>query len=85
MMERPIELVLSRVKGCRKEGEGFKACCPAHDDRDPSLSVTEGADGRVLLKCFGQDCAVQEIVSRLGLEMSDLFPKSASRNGHKET
>jgi Toprim domain len=27
------------------------ACCPAHDDRTPSLSVKDAPDGRLLVKC----------------------------------
>ena len=46
---------------------------PGHEDRDPSLSIAEGADGRVLLKCHA-GCAVQDIVSALGLRMADLYP-----------
>ncbi|WP_037281989.1 DUF7146 domain-containing protein [Rubellimicrobium mesophilum] len=28
------------------------ACCPAHGDRSPSLSIKDGQDGRLLLHCF---------------------------------
>src|ERR1700730_15823278 len=28
------------------------ACCPAHDDTRPSLSVSEAPDGKVLGHCF---------------------------------
>lgn len=32
---------------------GYGSCrCPAHDDRQPSLSVAMGREGRLLLKCF---------------------------------
>jgi hypothetical protein len=43
------------------------ACCPAHDDSTPSLSLTEKADGTLLWKCFAgcsQD-AVREALERL--------------------
>lgn len=36
------------------------ACCPAHEDRFPSLSIKDGEGGRLLLKCFG-GCDYQEI------------------------
>ena len=42
---------LDRLEGVRKSGTGYKARCPAHDDRNPSLSVTEGAGGKVLVTC----------------------------------
>jgi len=48
------------------------ARCPAHDDTQPSLSITEGRDGRVLLHCFAE-CPTEKIVSAIGLTMRDLF------------
>src|SRR5215218_1564166 len=54
------------------------AFCPAHDDRrERSLSVKEGEDGRVLLKCFA-GCATEQVVAAIGLSMTDLFER---RNG----
>ena len=43
---------LGLLEGVRKSGTGYKARCPAHDDKNPSLSVTEGDDGKVLVTCF---------------------------------
>ena len=43
---------LDRLQGVRKSGAGYKAICPAHDDKNPSLSVTEGAGDKVLVTCF---------------------------------
>lgn len=51
----------------------WKACCPAHDDKHPSLAISETSDGTVLLKCW-DGCTVQSIVSAIGLELRDLFP-----------
>jgi len=39
----------------RTEGRGFKALCPVHGDRSPSLSLTVGADGTLRVNCFGCD------------------------------
>jgi hypothetical protein len=74
---RPIEKVLDRLRGARRYDGSWKALCPAHEDREPSLSVTEGDDGRALLKCFA-GCATEDVVAELGLEMKDLFER---RNG----
>ena len=38
--------------------------CPAHDDRTPSLSVAEGHDGRLLLRCF-TGCSFEDVVAAL--------------------
>ena len=77
---RPVDLVLERLEQVKERGEGYQALCPAHDDQDPSLSISEGEDGRALLKCF-VGCETEEIVAALGLEMKDLFER---RNGHKK-
>ncbi len=53
----------------RRAGSGYSACCPAHDDRKPSLSINDGEDGRVLVKCFAgcSQEAVIDALKRLGL------------------
>lgn len=62
---------LEKVKG--KKGR-WTACCPAHADRSPSLAITALDDGRILLKCFA-GCSAYEIVSAVGMDIQDLFPK----------
>lgn len=69
----PLDLILSRLDKVKQAGNGFMARCPVHDDKNPSLSITEGDDGRVLLKCFA-GCSTEDIVKALGLTMADLFP-----------
>jgi hypothetical protein len=69
----PIEKVLSRLPNHKPSGKGFSACCPAHDDHNPSLSITEAKDGSVLLKCFA-GCPAEQVVTAIGLQMADLFP-----------
>lgn len=56
----------------------WQALCPAHDDRHPSLSVGEGEDGRVLLKCFA-GCSAESIVAGMGLSMRDLMQDGIPR------
>jgi hypothetical protein len=50
----------------------WKARCPAHDDRSPSLSIREGDDGRVLVHCHA-GCATAAILEAAGLCLRDLF------------
>jgi hypothetical protein len=47
-----LDVVLSRLRGVRRHGAGWTACCPVHDDREPSLSIGIGAGGHLLLYCF---------------------------------
>src|SRR5262249_32479175 len=43
---------LTHLLGGRWHGWYGMAKCPAHDDRNPSLSIGEGKDGQVLVNCF---------------------------------
>lgn len=69
----PLERVLSRLEGVEETASGYKACCPAHEDRTPSLYISEAGDGKVLLKCHA-GCDSADIVHAMGLEWPDLFP-----------
>jgi hypothetical protein len=62
---------LSKIK--RTRPGSWLACCPAHTDKTASLSVRELDDSRVLVHCFA-GCSVQEIMSAVCLDISDLFP-----------
>lgn len=71
----PARLLLLCLTGVTKTADGWRARCPAHDDRQPSLSISEGADGRVLLHCHA-GCSTESICQSLGLSVSDLFQSS---------
>lgn len=69
-----LDKVLSCLDKVKPAGANkWKACCPAHDDKNPSLAISETTDGVVLLKCW-TGCTTQNIVSAIGLELRDLFP-----------
>lgn len=70
--DRPINRVLSRLKGVKRSGAGNVALCPNHNDIEPSLSISESKEGHALLHCFA-GCEPEEIVEAIGLQMSDLF------------
>jgi hypothetical protein len=74
--------ILTRLQGVKPEGKGWKAKCPAHDDKSPSLSITEGSDGRALIHCHA-GCKPEAICAALGLTLADLFPGTSKRNGGK--
>ena len=42
---------IAKALGGRKAGGGWMARCPAHDDREPSLSIRDADDGKVLVRC----------------------------------
>ena len=66
-----IENFISRLDGAKRTSRGWRAKCPAHDDRSPSLSIREGDRG-ILLHCFA-GCSLGEICEALGLMVRDLF------------
>ncbi|WNK19360.1 CHC2 zinc finger domain-containing protein [Halomonas piscis] len=69
---------LDRLDKVQSKGpERWAACCPAHDDRGPSLSVRVADDGKLLVHCFA-GCGAADVVAAVGLELSDLFPKRDS-------
>ena len=83
--EAAVDKVLPRLHKVRKTGDGqWLACCPAHDDKTPSMTVRELNDGRLLVHCFG-GCSASNIMASLGLSLGDLFEaplehaKSATR------
>jgi hypothetical protein len=59
--------------GTVKETGGNKlvAQCPAHNDRNPSLSVT-GIEGSALLHCHA-GCQSEDVLAAVGLTKADLF------------
>jgi hypothetical protein len=79
MSAAPIDLVLSKLENPKGNGTQWSARCPAHEDRDPSLSIGVGEGDRVLLSCHA-GCTLDEILAALGLKVTDLF--SENGNGH---
>src|SRR5262245_1134355 len=68
---------LNQLDGVKSQQNGWTARCPAHDDRHASLSVSEGDDGRILIKDHA-GCDADAIVSAMNLTMSDLFVEKQS-------
>ena len=60
------------------------ACCPAHRDRKPSLSINIGNDGRVLLHCFA-GCDTESILAAVGMTFTDLYPERPKAHRYKPT
>jgi hypothetical protein len=78
-----IEGLLSRLEKVRKIGQNrWVACCPAHNDRTPSLQISETQEGIILIKDFGQDCNIGQIASAIDVNVSDLFPENTKSKYH---
>ena len=69
-----IHDILSRLDKVKPTGKGtWLACCPAHSDRSPSLTLRELDDGRILAHDFG-GCDFEAIVGAVGLGWDAWFP-----------
>lgn len=68
-----ITTLLDRLEAVKGGHGRWIARCPAHADRSPSLSIRECDDGRILVHCHA-GCSPADIMSAVGLSMTDLFP-----------
>lgn len=69
--------ILAKLDGVTPEGEKqnqWNARCPAHEDRNASLSIGRGDTGETLLHCQA-GCSIDEITAALGVEKRDLFER----------
>jgi putative DNA primase/helicase len=48
----------------RRAGVAWIARCPAHDDREPSLSIADARDGKVLVHCHA-GCDQRDVIAAL--------------------
>jgi 5S rRNA maturation endonuclease (ribonuclease M5) len=72
--------VLSHFKMVRyRKDNQWMACCPAHKDVKPSLSITYTEDKKWLFHCFS-GCGYHEIIKAADLSQEDLGRKP-SKNG----
>lgn len=83
-MNDKLERLLSRLDKVERLSPGnhqarYKACCPAHGDKNPSLSITLSASDTILLKCWA-GCSAHDVVNAVGMEMTDLFPDSVKHH-----
>jgi hypothetical protein len=71
--------LLSRLSKVKQTGrDSWIACCPAHEDRSPSMTIRIVDDGRVLLHCFA-GCPPLAVLEAVGLDFSALFPEPIER------
>lgn len=47
-----------------RSGNGWRASCPAHEDSNPSLSISEGDGGQLLLRCHA-GCDFRDILAAI--------------------
>lgn len=75
-----IDELLSRLSHVKKTGNNrWMACCPAHDDKTPSLALQALPSGQILLRCFS-GCEAIDVVQGVGLSLADLFPEGGLKH-----
>jgi hypothetical protein len=72
------DIILDKLNRVKRTGRDHGvASCPgpnhAHGDRHPSMTWRIRDDGALLIYCAA-GCSAHEIVSAVGLDLSDLFP-----------
>ena len=69
-----VDRFLSQFDRKTPTGDQWLVRCPDHDDRQASLAIREGAEGRILLKCHA-GCDTSRILHGMGLTEADLFDR----------
>jgi hypothetical protein len=71
-----LNLSLNNLEGVRRSPthkDQWRARCPAHADRSPSLSIRQTHD-RILLHCHA-GCDVEDILRAVGASWGDICPE----------
>jgi hypothetical protein len=71
-----IDNILARLNGVQGSKGRYRSRCPSHGSKSLTLALRESQDGSVLVHCHA-GCTVQEIMSSIGLPMSELFPEGS--------
>jgi hypothetical protein len=69
------EELAARFASAKPTRDGWSIKCPVHDDRVASVSLSVGADGRLLLYCHA-GCRTPDLLAAVGLTVADLFDES---------
>jgi len=78
-----LNTLLQRLDKVKRIGnDRYKAICPAHDDRSPSLAIKDD-NGKLVIHCFS-GCENSDIVAAIGLTLGDLMPEKAMGNFKKD-
>lgn len=79
-MPTPLEKFVqaSGIAYPKNSAKHTKVKCPAHADKEASLTVRELADQSIMLKCHA-GCSSETILKAVGLSLRDLFPDRTSQ------
>lgn len=72
VQDASAEPLLQRLEHVQRQGNGYRARCPACGGQSRKLAITE-RDGRVLVHCFA-GCPADDVLGAVGLRWADLHP-----------
>lgn len=61
-----FEIIIAALDA-KRQGKRYIAKCPAHEDRSPSLMISERDDGSTGIHCFA-GCQPDDILAAVGLD-----------------
>jgi len=69
---------IAKALGGQRAGASWMACCPAHDDSSPSLAISAGKHGKVLVRCHA-GCDQRDVIA--ALSERGLWDATGKRHG----
>jgi putative DNA primase/helicase len=78
----PTARKLANALGAKRCGRGWSARCPGHNDRTPSLSISEGDGGKVLFHCHA-GCDQNTVIE--ALRRQGLWPEPEEKKRGRRT
>lgn len=70
-----VDNLLSRLDKVKRTGkDSWRACCPAHQGSKQSLVIRDD-NGKVLIHCFAEGCAIDDVLGAVGLTFADIMPE----------
>jgi DNA-binding MarR family transcriptional regulator len=80
--------IIPHLRKARRLTDGsYMACCPAHDDSEPSLHLSESPDGTLLWHCHAgcpQDAVQRELERLAGVQPATARPIAPRRNAGRQ-
>jgi 5S rRNA maturation endonuclease (ribonuclease M5) len=71
-MTTAFDRVLDLLEGVKRRGNKATARCPAHGDRNASLSLKNSENGSVLMYCHA-GCENVDVMAAIGMTLGDLY------------
>ena len=77
-----LDEFIKHFNGVKRIGTGntYKALCPCHNDKKPSLSISKGEEQEIVLHCHA-GCNNMDILAAVGLTKDDISNKGKTKQG----